>query len=180
MLGKPLPFKGKFDQIRSDDYAYVTGAIKATKRQIIVIDDAGYMMTNMFMRGHGNAGAGNGVFALYNNIGDKFWSLIEFIRSLPGDQRVYILMHEDTNDFGMVKPKTIGKMVDEKVCLEGMFSICLRCMVAQGRHIFRTQSDGSDCAKSPIGMFASDEIDNDLAAVDKAICEYYDIQSEEE
>lgn len=179
VLGKPLPFKGKFDQIVTDEYAKIIGAIKATRRPVVVIDDAGYLMTNMFMKGHSNAGAGNGVFTLYNNIGDKFWTLIETIRALPGDQRVYVLMHEDQNDFGAVKPKSIGKMVDEKVCLEGMFSICLRCMVAQGKHIFRTQSDGMDVAKSPIGMFASEEIDNDLAAVDTAICEFYEIKEGE-
>lgn len=179
VLGKPLPFKGKFDQIVTDEYAKIIGAIKATRRPIVVIDDAGYLMTNMFMKGHANAGAGNGVFTLYNKIGDNFWNLIEAIRALPGDQRVYMLMHEDQNDFGAVKPKSIGKMVDEKVCLEGMFSICLRCMVSQGKHIFRTQSDGMDVAKSPIGMFASEEIDNDLAAVDTAICEFYEIKEGE-
>ena len=179
VLGKPLPFKGKFDQIVTDEYAKIIGAIKATRRPIVVIDDAGYLMTNMFMKGHANAGAGNGVFTLYNKIGDTFWNLIEAIRALPGDQRVYVLMHEDQNDFGAVKPKSIGKMVDEKVCLEGMFSICLRCMVAQGKHIFRTQSDGMDVAKSPIGMFEAEEIDNDLAGVDAAIRNYYEIKEDE-
>jgi exonuclease VII small subunit len=70
---------------------------------------------------------------------------------------------------------TIGKMIDEKVCLEGMFTICLRCIVSNGKHVFRTQSDGLDVAKTPIGMFEDLEIPNDLAMVDKAICEYYEI-----
>lgn len=175
VLGKPMPFRGSFKQVVTDDYARVVNAVTKASREVIVIDDAGYLMTNMFMRGHSGAGAGNGVFMLYNNIGDKFWSMIETIRQLEGNKRVYVIMHEDQNDFGSVKPKSIGKMIDEKVCLEGMFSICLRCMVSNGKHIFRTQSDGMDVAKSPIGMFDSDEIDNDLAAVDKAICEYYEI-----
>lgn len=175
VLGKPLPFKGQLASYVNDDYGKVIGAIKTTKRPIVVVDDAGYLMTNMFMRGHTQAGGGNGVFALYNNIGDKFWSLIETVQQLPGDQRVYIMMHEDVNDFGIVKPKSIGKMVDEKVCLEGMFAICLRAMVSNGKHIFRTQSDGMDVAKSPLGMFPTDEIDNDLNYVDKSICQYYEI-----
>ena len=176
VLGKPLPFRGgQFDQMITDDYDKVNRAITGSRREIVVVDDAGYLMTNMFMRGHSNAGAGNGVFTLYNAIGDKFWSMIDLIRRADANKRVYIMMHEEQNDFGSVRPKTIGKMIDEKVCLEGMFTICLRCMVKGGKHVFLTQSDGTDVAKSPIGLFADDEIDNDLALVDRAICEYYDI-----
>ena len=175
VLGKPLPFKGKFDQVVTDDSAKIIGIVKAAKRNIIVVDDVGYTMTNMFMRDHAAGGGGNAVFSLYNNIGDKFWNMIEAVRKIPEDKRVYFIMHEEQNDFGNVRPKTIGKMIDEKVCLEGMFTICLRCMVSNGKHIFRTQSDGLDVAKTPIGMFDSEEIPNDLAMVDKAICDYYEI-----
>ena len=176
VLGKPLPFRGKFMQLVTDDYSKVTASITSApkkNRDIIIIDDAGYLITNMFMRGHSNTGAGNGVFSLYNTIGDRFWNLIEVIRSEPSNARVYLMMHEDVNDFGQVRPKTIGKLIDEKVCLEGMFTICLRCMISDGKHVFRTQSDGSDVAKSPMGMFEELEIDNDLNMVDQKICEYY-------
>jgi len=175
VLGKPLPFKGKFDQYVTDDSAKIINAVKASKRPIIVIDDIGYVMTNMFMRDHAATGGGNSVFNLYNSIGDKFWNMIETVRKIPDDKRVYFMMHEEQNDFGAIRPKTIGRMIDEKVCLEGMFTICLRCMVANGKHIFRTQSDGLDVAKTPIGMFDDEEIPNDIAVVDKAICEYYEI-----
>ena len=175
VLGKPLPFKKKFDQYVTDDASQIIGAIKAAKRPIIVIDDANFVMTNMFMRDHSATGGGNSVFTLYNNIGDKFWNMIEAIRRIPEDKRVYVMMHEEMNDFGMVRPKTIGKMIDEKVCLEGMFTIVLRCIVTNGKHVFRTQSDGMDVSKSPIDMFDSEEIPNDLAFVDEAIKKYYEI-----
>ncbi|MBO7669708.1 MAG: AAA family ATPase [Oscillospiraceae bacterium] len=180
VLGKPMPFRDRLSKYVTDDYGKVIGAIKKTTRPVIVIDDAGYLLTNQFMRGHANAGAGNGVFILYNQIGDNFWQLINFVMTMPGDQRVYVLMHEDKNDLGEVKPKTIGRMVDEKVCLEGMFTIVLRCMMSDGKHVFRTQTDGTDVAKTPMGMFEAMEIDNDLAAVDAAICDYYGIKTEEE
>lgn len=180
VLGKPLPFKGKFDQVVTDDSAKIIGIVKAAKRNIIVVDDVGYTMTNMFMRDHAAGGGGNAVFSLYNNIGDKFWNMIEAVRKIPEDKRVYFIMHEEQNDFGNVRPKTIGKMIDEKVCLEGMFTICLRCIVSNGKHVFRTQSDGLDVAKTPIGMFDDLEIPNDLAMVDKAICDYYEIGGKEE
>lgn len=176
VLGKPLPFRGKFTQIVTDDYSKVAASITSAAkngRDIIIIDDAGYLITNMFMRGHSNAGAGNGVFSLYNSIGDHFWNLIDLIRAEPSNARVYLIMHEDMNDFGQVKPKTIGRLIDEKVCLEGLFTICLRCMISDGKHIFRTQSDGLDVTKSPMGMFDELEIDNDLNMVDQKICDYY-------
>lgn len=180
VLGKPLPFRGKFQQVVTDDYARIGGIIKRAARDVIVIDDAGYLISNMFMRGHASTGAGNAVFSLYNQIGDSFWSMVEQIRKAPEHVRVYVIMHEEKNDMGDVKPKTVGKLLDEKVCLEGMFTICLRCMLSDGKHIFRTQSDGLDVAKSPMGMFDALEIDNDLLTVDKAICEYYEIGGSKE
>ena len=115
----------------------------------------------------------------YNVMADHFYNLITAIQDSPEPSRVYIMMHEDKNDFGDIKPKTIGKLLDNQVCIEGLFTICLRAMVVNGAHIFRTQSDGFDVAKSPMGMFDSEEIDNDLSAVDAAICEYYGIKEDE-
>lgn len=173
VLGKPLPFRNEFKQLVTDDYNRVLNAINKTKRDIIVIDDAGYLITNQFMRGHSTAGAGNGVFTLYNQIGDNFWRLIQTIAELPNNKRVYVMMHEDARDSGEIKPKTIGKLIDEKVCVEGLFTICLRCMLTDGRRVFRTQTDGYDTAKSPIGMFDELEIDNDLKMVDETVRAYY-------
>ena len=180
VVGKPLPFRGKFDQIVTDDYNKVLGAMGATKRDVIVLDDAGYLITNQFMRGHGQAGVGNAVFALYNQLGSNFWGLISMIQVLPPEKRVYVMMHEDEHDSGIVKPKTIGKLLDEKVCVEGMFTICLRAMQKDGRYIFSTQSNGLDVAKSPMGMFDAAEIDNDLKIVDDAIVDYYSIKRKED
>lgn len=180
VLGKPMPFRAKLPQLVTDDYDRVTRAITGAKRDIIVVDDAGYLITNQFMRGHGQAGAGNAVFALYNQLAGNYWALINAIRALPDEKRVYLMMHEDESDSGNVKPKTIGKMLDEKVCVEGMFTICIRAQLLDGRHVFKTQSNGLDVAKSPMGMFEGDEMDNDLKAVDDAIVEYYGIYQKEE
>ena len=173
VLNKPLPFKGKIPSIISDDYSAVMKALAGSKAKSIVIDDAGYLITNYFMRNHSTKGAGNAIFSMYNTLADNFWNLIEFIKKLPADKIVYIIMHEDVNDFGDIKPKTIGKMLDEKICLEGMFTIVLRCVQENGKHLFITQADGGAVSKSPMGMFETLEIDNDLALVDKTIREYY-------
>lgn len=173
VLNKPLPFKGKVPQISTDDYNQVMKALERSKAKSIVIDDAGYLITNYFMKNHSSKGAGNAIFSMYNTLADNFWNLIEFIKKLPEEKIVYIIMHEDVNEFGDVKPKTIGKMLDEKICLEGMFTIVLRCIQENGKHLFVTQADGGAVSKSPMGMFESLEIDNDLLMVDKAIRDYY-------
>lgn len=175
VLNKPLPFKGKIDGWKTDDYQTVMKCMAQSKARNIVLDDAGYLITNHFMKGHSSAGAGNGVFTLYNNIGDYFWQLIQFIVKLPEEKIVYVIMHEEKNDFGDIKPKTIGKLLDEKVCVEGMFTIVLRCIEESGKHLFVTQSEGGAVSKSPIGMFETLTIDNDLLLVEKAVREYYEI-----
>lgn len=183
VLNKPLPFKGKIPQVATDDYEQVKKCLANSKAHSIVIDDAGYLITNYFMRNHSTKGAGNAVFSMYNTIADNFWNLVEFIKKLPEDKIVYIIMHEDTDDYGNVKPKTIGKLLDEKICLEGMFTIVLRCIQENGKHLFVTQADGGAVSKSPMGMFEDLQIENDLLYVDSMIRKYYEIdiqESEEE
>lgn len=177
VLKKPLPFKGRIPSVQTDDYNKIMKALSGCQQKSVVIDDAGYLITNQFMRGHSNAGKGNGVFSLYNDLGDKFWSLIQFVVSMPENQIVYFTMHEDKDDSGDVKPKTIGKLLDEKVCVEGMFTIVLRCVLDGEAHRFITQSANGAVSKSPMGMFQELEIDNDLLLVDHAIREYYGIEN---
>lgn len=181
VLGKPLPFRNRLQSVQTDDYKKVYATITKAKTDCIVIDDSGYLMTNQFMRGHSNTGAGNAIFTFYNDIGDQFWHLVRYVvENLPPKRVVYFMMHEDKNDFGDVKPKTIGKMLDEKVCVEGMFTIVLRSMLINGKHVFRTQTDGMDVCKTPIGLFENEEIDNDLKMVDNAIREYYYLNENKE
>ena len=175
VLNKPLPFKGKVPGWYTDDYQQVMKCLASSKAESIVIDDAGYLITNHFMRGHASAGKGNAVFSLYNDIGDYFWQLIQFVVKLPENKIVYFMMHEEKDDSVEVKPKTIGKLLDEKVCIEGMFTIVLRCIEESGKHLFITQTHGGAVSKSPMGMFDELTIDNDLKIVDQRIREYYEI-----
>lgn len=173
---KPLPFRKNFESVfKSDNYENIKKALEKTPKNSILIDDAGYLITNQFMRNHSAAGAGNGVFAMYNELGDNFWQLIEYIKKLPENKIVYLTMHEDKSDSGDSKPKTIGRLLDEKVCLEGMFTIVLKSMSDGERFYFKTQSNGLDTAKSPIEMFEK-EIDNDLKMVDTTIREYWGLE----
>ena len=173
VLDKPLPFKGKINGWHTDSYAEVTKCLTAAKAQNIVIDDAGYLITNQFMKSHSSTGKGNAVFELYNNLADYFWNLLQYIQKLPPDKIIYFMMHEDKNEFGDIKPKTIGKLLDDKVCIEGMFTIVLRCITEGSKHLFVTQTADGAVSKSPIGMFNDLTIDNDILIVESAVREYY-------
>ena len=176
-INKPLPFRGEIPSIHTDDYSKITTALANSKAPSMVIDDAGYLITNYFMRNHSAKGQGNAVFSLYNTLADNFWNLVQFIsEQLPNEKIVYIIMHEDTNEFGEVKPKTIGKLLDEKICLEGMFTIVLRCVIENGVHRFITQYSEGAVSKSPMGMFDTLSIDNDLLEVDNSIRKYYNTE----
>ena len=178
VMGKPFPFRNQLKSIQTKDYDKIKRALTESKAKSIVIDDAGYLLTDHFMENHANGGKGNAVFSLYNEIGDSFYRFVKFIsEKVPVDRIVYIIMHEDKNDFGDIKPKTIGKMLDEKVCVEGLFTIVLRCQGNSEKHIFLTKSNGYDVTKTPIGLFNEIEIDNDLKMVDKAIRTYYEMEA---
>lgn len=177
VIGKELPFRSALQPWQTDDYPTVDAAIKKSKKPVVVIDDAGYLITNQFMKNHAATGGGNSVFSLYNSMADNFWMLIDSIKNLDDPNKiVYIIMHEDQNEFGAVKPKTIGKLLDEKVCVEGLFTIVLRAEKSGDRYVFKTKTTGLDVTKTPIGMFEQEEIDNDLKMVDHTIREYYGME----
>lgn len=174
VISKRLPFQKKFTyEARTRNYNTIKQQLLKMPCKAAVIDDAGYLMTSTFMTGHANPRAGSSTFDLFNQIGDEFWSLILFVKeSLPPDVFVYFLMHEISNDYGEVKVRTIGKLLDEKVCVEGMFTVCLHCITDGEKHYFKTQGGANDIAKTPEEMFDG-EIENDLKAVDVRMREYW-------
>lgn len=173
---KPLPFKGKFDStLETTNYDQIEKAVFTTQKKVIVIDDAGYLITDQYMTNQGQ-NKGNNTFSLFADMAENFYKLLRFcIEKVAPEKTVYFIMHEDTNDLGNSKPKTIGKMLDEKVCIEGLFTIVLRSERKDGSYIFHTQTNGLDIAKSPLGLFADEEVDNDLKAIDQTIREYYEL-----
>lgn len=172
VMGKPLPFRARgFETMNTDDYGEIQRFLAKTEKPSIVIDDAQYLMANEFMRRAREKG-----YEKFTEIGQNFWNLINFCRKMDDNKIIYFLQHTETSaDGSTVKAKTIGKMLDEKVSLEGMFAIVLRTSVEDGVYTFRTQNSGQDTVKSPVGMFDDIQIPNDLKLVDTKIREYYDI-----
>lgn len=175
--GKTLPFRTQFSvSCKTDSVDTIINWCKQAYEKgikVAVIDDAGYMMTHHFMNNH-RSKKGNASFEMYDDIADNIYNLVRRCKEeLPEDMIVYAMFHEDTGDNGETKLRTIGKLLDNKVCVEGMVTICIRCMSDQGKHFFRTQTDGFDITKTPIEMFSEIEIDNDLKLVDTTIREFY-------
>lgn len=171
VCGKPLPFRSQIKTFNSDNYMQIEKALKANEKRSAVIDDCQYLMANEFMRNAKVTG-----YQKFTDIAQNFWTLVQVvIRELPEDMIVYFLGHIDRDQNGNEKFKTIGKMLDEKITVEGMFTVVLKTSVQDGRYLFSTRNSGADTVKTPIGMFDEPYIDNDLKMVDTAIREYYNI-----
>jgi len=179
---KPLPFKSaawkRFNKdtckdgniFQTDHAGQIINLMQKTKRKVVVLDDFQYVMANEFMRRTNETG-----FNKFTEIGKNAWDIINAAAALPDDVRVYILSHIETSETGHTKIKTIGKMLDEKIALEGMVTIVLRTAIRDGQYLFATRNNGSDTTKTPMGLFDTETIENDLHAVDQAIQDYYEL-----
>ena len=173
VAAKPLPFKNKIHCYNTDDYMQVEkhiGKIVKAGCRSIVIDDAQYLMANEFMRRSLEKG-----YDKFTEIAKNYWTLVNMVKGLPEDVIVYFLSHLDRDQNGNEKVKTIGKLLDEKITVEGMFTIVLKTNVTDGQYTFLTQNNGHDTTKSPIGLFPSYAIDNNLFYVDEKIRNYYEL-----
>lgn len=182
ILGKPLPFRGwrnKYapvvndtgNMFKSDDFARIRQCIKYvnTSRpdiKYLVIDDLGYTLQNDYLRKATTKG-----YEKFTEMGQSFGALTEDIHSLRDDLFCFVTMHISTDNQGKTKPKTVGKMVDDHVCIEGKFSYVLHSIIVDGEYRFITNNDGFHMAKMPMGMFPH-YIPNDLMAVVDGIHEY--------
>ena len=174
---KPLPFRGghEFKKIATDNAERIKQVLLQSQAPIIVIDDFQYVMGNEYIGGANQKFTGDAAFQRYNIMAYNAWSIINTaIREVPDNKRVYILSHIQ-EDNGRSKIKTIGKMLDDKIVLEGMVTMVLQTTVQDSQHFFMTKNNGFNTVKSPEDMFLSNLIPNDLNAVDDAICEYYGI-----
>ena len=176
VTSKPLPFKQgktKIPKIDNATYADIANALANPNKRAYVIDDAGYLLSfEMFKRANETG------YSKFTDMAKNFFDMLDFINTkLPNDIIVYITMHtEDDSEMHKTKAKTIGKMIDQNLNLEGLFVIVLRAMQTEEGYKFITRDDRVSTAKSPMGMFESDKIDNDLKEVDRIIREYYDMK----
>ena len=173
-VGKPLPFKGKFETL--DNTTESRKIIKFMKEQVdagkkvIAIDDFQYILSVPYMNRIKEAG-----WDKWNDFGANYFEIIEAVKDLPDDVVVYFFTHTETLENGVTTIKLIGKLLREKITIEGLFTIVLRTGVNEGKYYFYTQNSGKDTVKSPLGMFPAYAIENDLNYVDEKIRSYYEI-----
>ncbi len=175
-VGKPLPFKGskKFTSLngvtKSDEICeFMKDQVRSGKK-IIVVDDFQYILSVPYMSRIKENG-----WDKWNDFGSNYYEIINICNELPDDVIVYYLSHCETLENGVTTVKLIGKMLREKITVEGLFTIVLKTGVSEGKYYFFTQNSGKDTVKSPMGMFDSFSIDNDLAYVDAKIRNYYEM-----
>lgn len=175
VASKPLPFRKKIPKADGATYNMILGTLQAPKLKRYVIDDSQYLLCfEMFAKAKETG------YQKFTDMALNFYNLIQFIiKGTPPDVIVYFLHHTEVTAEGRIKAKTIGKMLDEKLTVEGLFAIVLMCVSDGISHKFITQSDGYTTAKSPIDMFPK-EMDNDLKAVDDKIREYYELSENNE
>lgn len=170
IASKPLPFRKKLKTVDGCNCDYIIKNIARVKAKSIVIDDSQYLMAFELFDRAKEVGYGK-----FTDIAISFRNLIKYVvEKLPKDVIVYFLHHTEQTEFGKIKAKTSGKMIDNQLTLEGLFSVVLLAKTDGKRYCFETQSDGYTTCKSPMEMFEI-EIDNDLKAVDTAIREYYEL-----
>lgn len=169
VAGKPLPFRKKLPKVDNANYQKIVQVLSKPKLKTYVIDDSSYLMTFQAFSRAKETGYGK-----FTDFALDFYNLVKFIMdSTPPDVIVYLLHHTEETETGKVKAKTVGKMLDNQLTLEGLFSIVLLCKTDGQRHWFETKSDGYSTAKSPMDMFPDREIDNDLKMVDTIIRDYW-------
>lgn len=174
VASKPLPFRNTNGLITFNKATYSTikQAVVTPSRPSYVIDDAQYLMAFESFDKVNEVG-----YTKFSVMAKNYEEMLRVIQEETSpDTIVYVMQHIDTNDDGKVKAKTLGKMLDQQLTIEGLFSIVLLAKADERRHYFITQSDGTNPCKSPMGMFDSVEIDNDLKMVDDTIREYYGLK----
>lgn len=174
VASKPLPFRNTNGLITVNKATYnmIKSAVVTPNRLSYVVDDAQYLMAFESFEKANIAG-----YTKFTEMAKNYEEMLRVIQEdTSPDTIVYVMQHIETDDNGKVKAKTLGKMLDQQLTVEGLFSIVLLAKADEKRHYFITQSDGTNPCKSPMGMFDDIEIDNDLKMVDDTIREYYGLK----
>ena len=173
-VGKPLPFKNHFELLNNvTDASKITQYMKeqaASGKKLLVVDDFQYILAVPYMNRIKETG-----WDKYNDFGANYFEIIDVCKNLPDDVVVAYMTHLETLDNGLTTVKLIGKLLREKITIEGLFTVVLRTGVNEGKYYFYTQNSGKDTVKSPLGMFPAYAIDNDLNYVADKMRNFYEV-----
>lgn len=170
---KPLPFRRRLTVANTSDYASICASLQRNSRRAYVIDDSTYLMQFDNFKYAKTKG-----YEKYVDMAVSFERLLEYARLTSPDTIVYFLHHPQFADDGTAKPQTIGKMLDNQLCIEGLFPIVIEACVQDGEHVFVTKNDGTNITKAPVDVETGERMlpevmPNDLKAVDTKIREFW-------
>lgn len=166
VTGKRMPFRTPLEVHRNATYRDIYVALKENKSKVYIIDDSTYLMQFDNFRRAKEKG-----YDKYVDMALNFQTLLDAAARTDDDTTVWFLHHPQFSDDGSSKPQTIGKMLDNQLCVEGLFDIVLECAIIDGKHVFITNEHG--ISKTPLGMFDEQVIPNDLYLVDKTVREFW-------
>ena len=166
VTGKRLPFRTPLEIHQNSTYRDIYAALKKNEAKVYVIDDSTYLMQFENFRKAKVKG-----YEKYVEMAVNFQTLLDAAAKTSDDTTVWFLHHPQFGDDGGSKPQTIGKMLDNQLCVEGLFDIILECEIVDGKHVFFTNEHR--LAKTPLGMFDKQIIPNDLYLVEKTLREYW-------
>ena len=174
--GKPLPFRSDIKSVESKDFDEIASICRKAKANAVFVDDFGYAITDFYVRNClDDETAKKDQFEVYKKLAAKVYKFFETVKHDGNPNKIiYIVMHVERDNFGDIQPLTVGKLLNEKIKIVGKVTICFLSHVSGGTYTFIT--NGTTPAKSPIGMFAETEVDNDLKAIDAVIRDYYGLQ----
>ena len=180
---KPLPFRNtgenKIYYESISGYDDLRNKLRMAKNKSIVIDDAQYLMAFEYFSTLNEKG-----FDKFIRMGNNFFTILKIAGQLKDDKIVYFMMHSDKTDEGMEKAKTLGKLIEDKLTLEGLFTIVLKTVVrdkGNGKlgYFLATENSGTDRVKAPMGMFEEALVPNNLKMIDRIIRNYYELPANE-
>ncbi len=185
VVGKPLPFRGSSKVYKklspdglegnyysTDNHQMIMKLIKIINEKrpdikYLVIDDFGFTLANDFMRKALIKG-----YDKYSELAKNTFEILTIVNDLRQDLFCFVMMHCEVDANGKSKPKTVGKMIDQYVCIEGKFTYVFCTIVNERNYKFITNNDGVHMAKSPMGLFDTQLIDNDLMFIADKINSY--------
>lgn len=170
VAGKPLPFRNNLRRADRPSYRAIRESLTRNEKHCYVIDDSTYLM-QFAMFAHAKESG----YSKFTDMAFDFEQLLETAADTDSDTTVYFLHHPQFAEDGKAKPQTVGKMLDNQLNVEGLFPIVIEATVQDGKHVFITENDGVNIAKTPLDMLPP-VMDNDLKAVDTAIREYWNMR----
>jgi len=168
VTGKELPFRSTINPVQVKSMDDVHKAVVASKKSIVVIDDTNYLFTKAVF----GASEKDDKWDVYDKASKDFYKIIEAILNKDTQQNFYLFGHLEDVESKTLALKTLGQATRRNNNPEGWTNIVFESLVDMDEFVFKVKTDGSG-VKSPMEMFDTETVPNDLRVVNDKINKYY-------